>query len=201
MSTLAPKRRTEAPERRQRLRFTPEEYWFLLEQGMVPERSEFVDGEIYEMPAQHFPAGAAIGRISRALTSAWPDPDLVSVNVTHVFSGGWQPLPDVAVYDALPPRRPGPGVTYPPMRLVVEVADETLDHDLGEKARRYAAEGVQELWVGDVTGRRLHVFREPSDGDWRVRLLLRVGESVSPLCLPAESFAVADLLPDLYGAG
>ena len=36
---------------------------------------------------------------------------------------------------------------------------------------------------------------------WRVRLLLRVGESVSPLCLPAESFAVADLLPDLYGAG
>lgn len=201
MSTLASQRPTGAPAHRQRLRFTPQDYWFLVEQGMVPERSELVDGEIYEMPPQYHPAVAAIGRIDLALKTTWRSPDLVAVNGSHVFPGGWQPLPDVAVYDALPPRRPGPGVAWPTPRLIVEVADETLAYDLGEKSRRYAAEAVEELWVGDVAGRLLHVLREPIDGDWRVRRVLRVGESVSPLCLPSESFAVADLLPDLYGAG
>ena len=201
MSTLAPKRPTQHLERRTRLRFTPEEYWFLCDHGLVPERSEFVDGEIYEMPPQYAPAGAAIGRISRALAATWRDPDLVFVEVTHVFPSGWQPLPDVAVYDELPPRRPGPGVVWPIPRLIVEVADETLAEDLGDKARRYAAEGVEELWVGDIAGRRLHVFRDPADGDWRVRLRLGVGDAVSPLCLPDAALAVADLLPDLYGAG
>ena len=168
---------------------------------MVPGRSELVDGEVYEMPAQYFPAVAAIGRFDRALRAGWHDPDLIGINATHVFPGGWQPMPDVIVYDALPPRRPGPGVVWPVPRLVVEVADETLEYDLGEKASRYAAEGIEELWVADVNGRKLHAFRGPSGGDWRVHLLLKSGEAVSPLCLPDAKLAVAELLPDLYGAG
>ena len=188
-------------DRRRRLRFSSEEYWFLVEQGMVPKLSEFVDGEIYEMPAQYYPAVAAIGRFDRALKALWHDPDLVAVNVTHVFPGGWEPMPDVVVYDALPPRRPGKGVVWPAPRLVVEVADETLEYDLGEKASRYAAEGVEELWVGDVKGRELHVLREPDGGDWRLRRLFKVDDEVSPLCLPDAKLSVGELLPDLYGSG
>ena len=182
------------------MRFTPEDYWFLAEHGLVPERSELVDGEVYEMPAQYWPAVACIEAIKDPLRALWHDRDLVGSNATHVFPSGWMPMPDIVVYDALPPRRPGPGILYPPMRLVVEVADETLADDLGDKALRYAAEAVEELWVGDVNGRRLHVFREPLDGDWRVRLQLAPGDAVSPLCLPDAALAVADLLPDLYGS-
>ena len=200
MSTVALQSPPQAPSERRRLKFTPEEYWFLVEQGMVPKFSEFVDGEIYEMPPQHYPAGAAIGRFDRSLRANWHNEDLVISNVTHVFPSGWQPMPDVAVYDALPPQRPGPGIVYPSPRLVVEVAEETLDYDLGEKASRYAAEGIEELWVADVNGRKLHAFRDADGGDWRVRLLFKVGDVVSPLCVPDAKLAAGELLPDLYGA-
>lgn len=188
-------------EGRRRLRFTPAEYWSLQEQGIVPERSEYIDGEIIEMPAQHWPAVAAIGAVQQALKSVWHDPLLVGSNATHVFASGWHPMPDVVVYDELPPRRPGPGVNYPVPRLVVEVSDETLDYDLGEKAGRYAAERIPEYWVADVVGRCLHVFREPDGSDWRERRLFKVGDRLSPLCLPEAKLAVAELLPDLYGPG
>ena len=186
---------------RRRLRFTPQEYWFLCEQGMVPERSELVDGEIFEMPAQFWPAVRCIGDIEWVLKHAWHDRRLVGNQGTHVFASGWQPLPDLVVYDVAPPNRPGPGVIFPPPRLVVEVADETLDYDLGEKARRYAAQGVEELWVADVKARRLHVHREANAGEWRLRLLLKPGDAVTPFCLPDAKLAVADLLPDLYPPG
>ena len=191
-----------AVDRRRTVRFTPAEFWSLHEQGMLPERCELVDGEIIEMPAQYNPANLCIRRIDRTLTALWHDPDLITANTTHVFASGWNPMPDFALFDELIPRRPDPsvpGFAYPMPRLVVEVSDSTLDYDLGEKASRYAAEGVPELWVADVNGRRLHAFRDPDGPDWRLRRLFKPGDTVSPLCLPDAGLAVADLLPDLYG--
>ena len=201
MTTIARESATDPITERRRMRFSPEEFWILHEQGMLPERCELVDGEIFEMPAQYLPTVVPIQRCLDALRPAWHDRDLVTSAVTHCFASGWNPIPDVTVYESFPPRRPGPGVTFPLPRLVVEVADETLDYDLGEKARHYAAEGVTEMWVADVNARRLHVHREPVGDNWRVRLLFAVGDEVSPLCLPEARLAVADLLPALYGTG
>ena len=199
MTTTAPHPAARPADERRRLRFTSEEYHFLCEQGMVPKRSEFVDGEIYEMPAQYWPAGGAISEIGFALKSLWHDRRLVGSEVSHVFPSGWEPLPDVTVHDTLPPPRPGPGIVFPMPRLVVEVADTTLDYDLGEKALRYAAEGIEELWVADVAGRQIYAHRQATGGRWRQRLLFVVGDEISPLCLPDARLKVADLLPDLYG--
>ena len=186
---------------RRRVRFTPETFWSLHERGVLPKTCELVDGELWETPARYFPETATTGEICRSLSNAWHDRHLVGSHATHVFASGWLPMPDVIVYDALPPRRPGKGIGYPSPRLVVEVVDETLDYDLGEKPRRYAAEGVEELWVADVKARQLHVFRDPVGDAWRVRLLYLVGDAVSPLCMPDAKLAVADLLPDLYPPG
>ena len=107
------------PEVRRPVRFTPEEFHALSEQGVIPERTELVDGEIIEMPAQHYPAVATISEIQFALREAWPHKRCVVSNMTHVFPSGWNPMPDVAVYDRPPPRRPKEGA-YPVPRLVVE---------------------------------------------------------------------------------
>ncbi|MBY0514234.1 MAG: Uma2 family endonuclease [Gemmataceae bacterium] len=129
-----------------------------------------------------------------------------------VFGSGWQmrvqiplvlgqdtdPMPDVAVV------RGGPrdfATTHPTSAaLVVEVSDTTLGLDITEKAELYAAAGVADYWVLDLTGRRLFVFRDPApvaagDSLYRTHLTLGPGEAVVPLAAPDRPVAVADLLP------
>ena len=184
------------PEVRRPVRFTPEAFHAMSAAGMIPEMAELVDGRVVEMPARHYPEAVVVGRIHATLRDGG---GVVVSLLTHAFPSGWNPMPDVAVYDAPPPRRPKEGA-YPVPRLVVEVADETLDYDLGEKAARYAGEGVAELWVADVAGRRLWVHREAEGGAWGSRRGLKIGDGVSPLCLPDATFAVADLIPAPYGS-
>lgn len=45
--------------------------------------------------------------------------------------------------------------------LVLEVADSSLEWDLGRKARMYADFGIPELWVIDARSRITHVHRQP----------------------------------------
>ena len=187
-------------ETRRPIRFTPQDYYALADQGLLRTPTELVDGQIIEMPAQHYPAVAAIGEIYSVLRGAWHDKRCVVTDMTVPFPSGWNPRPDVAVFDVLPPRRPLDAGRFPTPRLVVEVSDTTLDYDLGEKADRYAAEGVAELWVGEVSdgdpaGRRLHVLRDPGPSGYRDRAALGPGDAVSPLCLTALDLAVIDLLP------
>ena len=70
-----------------------------------------------------------------------PEADLMLVQTEKALSGQALALDDVF--------------------LVVEVADTSLEKDLTEKARVYAALGVRLLWVLDLPHRRLHVFGEP----------------------------------------
>ncbi len=114
--------------------------------------------------------------------------------MTVAFSSGWNPQPDVAVYDTLPPRHPRER-RFSDAALVVEVADSTLAYDLGDKAARYAAEGVQELWVADVDGRRLHVLRDPDGSDYKSQTLHKLGDTASPLCMPEVHIKVDDVIP------
>ena len=56
----------------------------------------------------------------------------------------------------------GPISTHPTTaRLVVEVADSSLDFNLGDKASLYAAGGIPEYWVIDLPGDRLLVMTDP----------------------------------------
>ena len=187
-------------ETRRPIRFTPEDYYALADQGLLRTPTELVDGQIIEMPDRFYPEAAAVGRIFHPLRAAWHDEELVVMTMTNAFPSGWNPRPDIAVYDVMPPRHPLDTDRFPMPRLVVEVSDTTLDYDLGEKADRYAAEGVAEVWVGEVSdgdpaGRRLHVLRGPGPTGYRDRAALGPGESASPLCIPALALAAIDLLP------
>jgi Uma2 family endonuclease len=46
---------------------------------------------------------------------------------------------------------------------VIEIADATLQSDLGRKAALYARHGVREYWVIDVNGRTVHQLSSPTD--------------------------------------
>jgi Uma2 family endonuclease len=50
--------------------------------------------------------------------------------------------------------------------LVVEVAQTSLDRDLGLKRARYAAAGIAHYWVINTTDRVTYVFGRPVDRDY-----------------------------------
>jgi Uma2 family endonuclease len=79
--------------------------------------------------------------------------------------------------------------------LVVEVSRSTLAFDLNRKKRAYARNGTPEYWVVDLVNDRVHVFREPRDGDYAVHFAAGRGEDVAPAAFPSDAFAVDDFLP------
>ncbi len=67
-----------------------------------------------------------------------------------------------------------------------EVADTTLEQDLGRKLRDYATAGIPVYWVVDVNAQVVHVMTQPSGGDYK-RNVLRFGE---PLNVPGTNTTV-----------
>jgi Uma2 family endonuclease len=81
------------------------------------------------------------------------------------------------------------------LRLVVEVADTSLNFDLKKKAALYARAGIVEYWVLDVAGRRLLVHRDPQNGKYSSIVVFGEQESVAPLAAPHTGFRVRDAFP------
>ena len=107
------------------------------------------------------------------------------------------PEPDIAVVapGGDPLRHPTTAV------LVVEVAVTSLRTDADVKPVLYAQAGVAELWVVDVDGHCIEVFREPRGGSYAARHVVGRDGVVEALQVAAEPLAVADLLAGLDAAG
>jgi Uma2 family endonuclease len=105
-----------------------------------------------------------------------------------------EPQPDVIVLTRESSRfqsRPRPE----DLRLVVEIADSSLNFDLTTKAALYARAGIVEYWVLDVARRRLLVHRDAKASGYASIIAYSEQESVAPLAAPQAEFHVADAFP------
>jgi Uma2 family endonuclease len=96
-----------------------------------------------------------------------------------------EPQPDLALL------RGTPGV-YPPgeaglddVLLIVEVVDTTMPYDRGTKVPFYARSGVPEVWLADLIGERVLVYREPGPDGYRVAFEARGETRLSPQAFPS----------------
>jgi Uma2 family endonuclease len=147
--------------------FTVEEYHRMAEAGILgpDERVELVRGVIREMSPKdwaHVTATRAVfltlENALRGRASVYFEAPLIADPIDS------EPEPDVLVCsnpDEWAYRSPR---TKP--LLVIEVADSSLDYDLGEKAALYAEAGVPEYWVVNLIDRVVVLFREPSNGTY-----------------------------------
>ena len=169
----------------------------LVNNGLLDERYELIDGVILLRPPQKPPHRITGILIRNWLTTIF---DFLYVQQT----GGLElpgaegeitePQPDIAV--TLAPTteyfKSNPGPTD--VSLVVEIADRFLNFDLNIKALIYARVGIPEYWVMDVKKRRLHRHRQPTETGYQDIVILSETESVSPLNR-AESILISELLP------
>jgi Uma2 family endonuclease len=81
------------------------------------------------------------------------------------------------------------------IRLLVEIADRSLNFDLNVKAALYARAGIVEYWVLDVAGRCLYCHRNPTGSGYTSVAIYQEHEIIAPLGAPELRFCAAQALP------
>ena len=103
------------------------------------------------------------------------------------------PMPDVFVWEVH--RGAGP-VPVEHVRLVVEISDTTLEDDLGRKRQVYAAGGIPEYWVVDLSGRVVRQHWAPRDSSYTSEAVVAVGPRLAAAPRPGlgiETTALQDV--------
>lgn len=176
-------------------RWTREEYYRLAEEGFFPpdKRVELIDGVIYEMSPQKSPHATGISLALEVLRAAFSEGHHVRIQLPLALADDSEPEPDLAIVSGGPrdylEDHPRTAV------LIVEVSHTSSFHDRERKRSRYARSAIPEYWIVDVIGKQLEVYRNPGEGGYQTRLVLKAGDTVTPLASPDAVIAVADLLP------
>jgi Uma2 family endonuclease len=187
------------------LKFTIGQYDLMIEAGVFarppaggeplaePPRVELIEGEIVMMSPIGSRHEEIVDRLNEWSTEEAPR-SVARIRIQQSLGiPGRQsvPQPDVAWvkprdYAA---RRPEAADAL----LVIEVAETSLQYDLGEKAAVYAAGGVSDYWVVDAAAEIVHVLRHPGPVAYAEHRVAGRGESIAPLARPEAVLAIESL--------
>lgn len=178
-------------------RWTRREYERLAAKGFLPpaKHVELIEGVIYDRPPQDSLNATAIQCTHEALRSVFPPTGGYEIRgrLPLVLGEDSEPEPDFVVVrgSILDYLEAHPTTAL----LVVEIADSSLFHDRERKIPLYARFGIPEAWLLNLVSRELEVFRDPVEGAYQTRIVLRAEDSVPPLGRPEAVILVSDLLP------
>ena len=179
-----------------RRRFTVDDYRRMAASGILGEddRVELLEGEVVEMSPIGRPHAACVARLIRLFTQLpHADAQVEAQNPIRLdrFS---EPEPDLVLLRPRPDfyaqETPGPADVL----LACEVADSSLEVDRLKKLPLYAAAGLAEVWIVDLTGEAVEVYREPDGARYRVALRRGRGERVTPSAFPQLELEVDAIL-------
>ncbi len=179
-----------------RHRLNVDAYYRMAEAGILtdPHRVELIDGEIIDMPAIGSPHAAITNRLARLFSRALRDEvALVSVQSPLRLDAYNEPEPDLML---LRPRGDGYRASHPgasDVLLLVEVSESSLTYDRSTKLPLYARFGVPEVWIVDLIGTAVEVYREPNEGAYGSRKRLTSGP-LAPALVPEATIDVVSLL-------
>lgn len=166
------------------VRFTTREFLHMVEAGAFDDmKVELIDGELERMAP---PMGAHSSRQALIIALLWPIVGRCTTGETGIDLGGNSVVGcDTAVLRA--PMNEHRLLRPEEVLLAIEVAETTIDRDLGMKRIRYAAAGIPHYWVVDGERSVVHVYGEPVDGDYKEVAVVRFGE---PLAVPGTDATI-----------
>lgn len=178
-------------------RWTRREYERLAAKGFFPpgKRVELIEGVIYDMSPQNSLHATAVQLAQEALRTVFPPAAGYAIRGQLPLALGEdsEPEPDVAVVlgGIRDYREDHPTTAL----LIVEVADSSLLHDRKRKVPLYARHEIPETWLLNLPRKALEVYRNPVNGVYQARKVLRAGDAISPVSRPEAAVAIVDLLP------
>ena len=176
--------------------FTVAEYLALAAAGILAkeERVELLNGEIIRMAPIGNRHLNSVDWLADLMREGVGGRAMVRVQGSIQLDDANSPQPDIAVIRRRSINDIGP-VMPSDVYLLVEVADSSLEFDLGEKLARYAAAGIPEVWVANLRARELVVNTEPEGAAYANVRVVPLDGRVSPQAFPDATLAVADFIP------
>ncbi len=173
--------------------WTAEEFYRAAAQGQFtdPDRLELVHGRLIRLMQGERHANLT-ARLSRRLRRALDPPFFArEEKPIHIAFDG-EPIPDLMMTyeEGYAGRHPEPQ----DVALLVEVADTSVEYDLGEKALLYAQAGIEDYWVVLVAENAVVVHRDPDPNGYRSVVKLVGLDTISPLATPNISWTITKWL-------
>ncbi len=171
-------------------------YYKMAEAGILTQNDhvELIGGEIFDMTPIGSAHAGKTNRLNRLFARAAAD-GLVLVRVQGPLrlDAYNEPEPDVMLLkprgDDYQDRHPGAADVL----LLVEVSETSLAHDRGMKLPLYARFGVAEVWIVDLIGAAVEVYREPAGEAYALKERLTSG-SLAPVLVPGVMIDAGELL-------
>ena len=156
------------------------------------ERVELIRGELVARSAKTSMHSAVVTVLSERLVRALPPHLMVSCQQPLACADESEPEPDLAIVARRPYRDAHPAAAA----LVIEVAETSVDYDLGTKAALYAESAVDEYWVIDLGRGVVVVHRDRAGGAWASITTHAADAAVAPAALVLPGLTLADVLRD-----
>ena len=179
-----------------RRRFTIHEYHRMADAGIFHEddRVELLDGEIVEMCPIGPRHSGTVNRLVALFTSRLGRRAVVAVQNPVVLDDYSEPQPDLTILaarsDFYSTAHPRPSDTL----LTIEVSDSRVSYDRSVKLGLYARKHVRELWLVDIPGEVVEVYRRPSASGYREHQTSKRGRRIAPRAFPRTFFRVNEIL-------
>ncbi|MDW8059122.1 MAG: Uma2 family endonuclease [Thermomicrobium sp.] len=177
-------------------RFTIEDLERMVRAGILHEhdRVELIEGELFDMNPIGWAHQACVDWLTATFVRRLGDRAIVRTQGPIRIGDRSLPQPDLTLLEPRPDfyRHEGPRASD--VLLLVEVSDTTLPYDRDVKVPLYARAGIPEVWLVDLAGEQVLVFREPAAGRYRASVVVRPGEQIGPLRFPDVTLDVAALL-------
>lgn len=180
-----------------RHRLSVDDFHRMAEAGILSgdDRVELIEGELIDMAPIGTRHAACIRGLIQALAGISASVALLDVQNPLRLGSGSEPQPDLML---LRPRvnryanaHPGPEDVL----LLIEVSDTTLAYDRRIKLPLYARHGVPEVWIVDLEGEVVEVFRSPTSAGYAETLRLQRDAALSPALVSNVDVRVSNLLP------
>ncbi len=177
------------------LRFTVDEYYKLINLGMLHdyEKAEIIDGELIRTMTVGDRHAQVVDRLNRILVRALPDEILVRIQNPLRLTDYSEPEPDVVLADLTKydgSRHPRPSETL----VVIEVSDSTLKFDRDTKLPLYAESGIEEVWLVNLPKNLIEIHTNLSDEVYQTVKLFKLGETIKSVTIPDLEIEVDKIL-------
>ncbi len=177
-------------------KFSVKEYNQMPQAGILKkeERVELIRGEIVKMSPIGRHHAACVNRLIRVFTRELGDRVIVTAQNPVELDDYSEPEPDIALLepkaDFYESGHPKPAEIF----LIVEVGDSTIKYDREVKIPLYAEDNIIEVWLVDLNGQCLEVYRQPSASGYQQIQKLQRGQNLSVQHFPGINFKVDEIL-------